>query len=178
MYQIKRLVVGIIQTNCYIFSSNDEVAIIDPGDNADEILATIDSTQKIKYIINTHYHDDHTLVVEELRKKTKAQVLIHEDEKDFINFTVDQFLKDADEIKIGNEVLKVVLTPGHTKGSICLFGSNFVFVGDVIFEMGYGRTDLPGGSDIEMIKTLQRLNQLIKPGTTVYSGHGEIFKHI
>jgi len=116
------------------------------------------------------------LANEKIKKATGAKILIHEAEKDFINFEADGFLEDGDEIKIGDSVLKVLHTPGHTKGSICLLGKNFVFTGDTLFKDGCGRTDLPGSSQKDMENSLEKLSKLLKPGTTVYPGHGEIFK--
>jgi len=67
------------------------------------------------------------LANEKIRKETGAEILIHQAEKDFINFKIDRFLKEGDKIKIGESVLSVIHTPGHTKGSICLLGKNFIF---------------------------------------------------
>jgi glyoxylase-like metal-dependent hydrolase (beta-lactamase superfamily II) len=64
---------------------------------------------------------------QEIKEKTGAEILIHEGEKEFIDFKPDRFLKDDEEIKIGNETLKVIHTPGHTEGSVCLIGNNFIF---------------------------------------------------
>jgi len=86
-------------------------------------------------------------------------------------------LKDSDEVKIGESVLKVIQTPGHAKDCICLLGAGFIFTGDTLFENGHGRTDLPGGSQKEMEESLEKLSKIIKPGSTVYPGHGEIFKY-
>ena len=175
--QINHLIVGEIQTNWYLLSSDNEIAIIDPGGEADKILSEIKKLSgNLKYIINTHYHQDHTLANKKIKQETGAKILIHESEKDYIDFRIDQALKNNDEIKIGNGTLKVIHTPGHTQGSICLFDDNYVFVGDTIFENGYGRTDLPGGSQEKMEKSLEKLVKLLKPETTIYSGHGEVFK--
>ena len=176
--EIKRLIVGSLDTNCYLLVSEGEVAIVDSGDEAGKILEEINKTgAELKYIINTHYHFDHTLANKELKSKTGAEILIHEAEKDFINFEVDRFLKGGDEINIGNDVLKIIHTPGHTAGSISLLGEDFVLVGDLLFKDGHGRTDLPGGSQAEIENSLKKLAELLKPGMTVYPGHGEIFKY-
>jgi glyoxylase-like metal-dependent hydrolase (beta-lactamase superfamily II) len=183
--RIKRLIVGEIQTNCYLILNRDEVAVIDPGGDADKILQEIAKFKpaSLKYIINTHYHYDHILVNEEIKQKTGAKIVIHKAEKNFINFKIDKFLEEGDRINIGNNppyqggILKVIHTPGHTKGSICLLGDNFVFSGDTVFKDGYGRTDLAGGSQKELENSLDKLNKIIKPGMTVYPGHGEIFKY-
>ena len=175
--EIKHLIVGILQTNCFLLISNNELCIIDPGDEAEKILKEIEKVKaKPKYIINTHCHFDHVFANEKIREVTRAKILIHEDEKEFINFRVDKFLKDKDEIKIGDCVLRVIHTPGHSKGGICLKGENFVFTGDTLFKDGYGRTDLEGGSQEDLEKSLNRLSKALKPDIKVYPGHGEIFK--
>ncbi len=87
----------------------------------------------------------------------------------------DRFLKDEEEIRIGENILKVIHTPGHTPGSICLLGRDFIFTGDTIFREGYGRTDLKGGSEEKFVDSLNRLKAIIKPGMMVYPGHGEPF---
>jgi len=176
--QIKCLKVGELKTNCYLLISHNEMAVIDLGGEAEKVLEEIKETKaELKYIINTHYHFDHVLADEKIKsQEPEAKILIHEAEKDFIDFKADKFLKDGDEIKIGDVVLKVIHTPGHTLGGICLFGDNFIFTGDTLFKNGYGRTDLAGGSEKDLIKSLEKLEKLLKPGMTIYSGHGEIFK--
>jgi len=193
--EIKTLVVGPLLTNCYLLiskinealpnfsphpASRDsaaEILIIDPGGGEEEILKEAKKTKgKVKYIINTHGHPDHVLANQEIKKETGAEILIHEKEKGFIGFEPDKFLKDGDEIKIGDSVLKVLHTPGHTKGSICLLTENIIFTGDTLFKDGYGRTDLPGGSQEEMEESLEKLKKILKPGTIVYPGHGQSFK--
>lgn len=160
---IKRIIVGPIHTNCYLLISNNEMAIVDPGGDPDLILNEIKKTNiKPKYIIITHNHFDHVLAKDIVQKETEAEILE---------------LREGDEIKIGNEVLKVISAPGHSKDSICLFGDDYVLVGDVIFKDGYGRTDLEGGSEQEMQESLKRLAELIKPGTRIFPGHGEIFEY-
>ncbi|MFA5249078.1 MAG: MBL fold metallo-hydrolase [Candidatus Paceibacterota bacterium] len=174
--EIKKITVGELQTNCYLFISDGESAVIDPGGEAPEILAWLKKAgAKPKYIINTHYHFDHTLANQAVKKDTGAFILIHEAEKDFIDFKADRFLKEGEEIKIGGEVLKIIHTPGHTPGSICLLGNGFLFSGDTLFDGGYGRTDLPGGSDNDMALSLEKLDDVIEPKTKVYPGHGPEF---
>jgi glyoxylase-like metal-dependent hydrolase (beta-lactamase superfamily II) len=175
--KIIRIPVGALQTNCYLFVCGKELAVIDPGGEAEKILREIEKTgAQPRYIINTHYHDDHVLGNGGLKKKTGAPVMIHENEKDFSDFAPDRFLKDGEEIKIGECSLKAVLTPGHSAGSICLFGPGIVFSGDTIFEAGgVGRWDLPGGSIDDLKLSLEKLNSRIKPETPIYPGHGREF---
>ena len=175
--EIKHLVVGPLLTNCYLVASKSELLIIDPGGEKEKILREVATTKaKLKYIVNTHGHPDHIFANEEIRKETGAKILIHRAEKDFIEFKADKFLNDGDEIKVGESTLKVLHTPGHTRGGICLLGSDFVFTGDTLFKDGCGRTDLPGGSQEDLEKSLEKLKKILKPGMTVYPGHGEIFK--
>lgn len=174
--EIKRIIVGELETNCYLLVDRGELVVIDPGGDPQDILHEVKRTKADpKFIINTHYHFDHTLANGDLKKKFGVPVLIHKNEKKFLNFCADRFLEDGEIIKIGSCKLKVVLTPGHSKGSICLFGPGFVFSGDTIFEMGIGRTDFQGGSDVDLKGSLDKLSNMIKPGTIIYPGHGEIF---
>jgi hydroxyacylglutathione hydrolase len=174
--EVIKIRVGQLRTNCYLLISDNEAIIIDPGGDEDIILNEIKKhSVKLIYIINTHYHFDHTLANEDLRETTGAKVLIHEDEKEFSDFTVDQFLRDVDEIIFGKAKLKVIHTPGHTAGGICLLGDNLVFTGDTLFKDAYGRTDLDGGSLDDMEKSLVKLKDIIKKGMHVYPGHGHDF---
>jgi len=176
--EIKTLVVGPISTNCYLVSSGKELVIVDPGTNPQKILREIENLGlELKSIILTHSHFDHISAVPEIKKKTEAKILTHEIERYSLNFPIDVSLKEGDEIKIGKEVLKVLHTPGHTPGSICLLGKNFVFTGDTLFKNGVGRTDLPGGSAEYLKKSLQKLSKFLKPGMIIYPGHGEIFEY-
>ena len=160
--QIKRLIVGPIETNCYLLISKNEMVVVDPGGDPNIILNEIKKTGiNPKYIINTHYHFDHVLANKRVQKKTKAEIIK---------------LKEGDKVKIGEEELEIISTPGHSRKDICLFGKDFVLTGDTLFKNGYGRTDLPGGSEEEIRKSLNRLDELIKPGMKVYPGHGEIFE--
>ena len=177
--KIKKLIVGAIQTNCYILISGNEIGLIDPGEEAERILFEINKyNSKLKFIINTHYHSDHVLANQVIKGATGAKILIHENERDFLEgFIPDQYLSDGDFIEIGDVKLRVILTPGHTKGSVCLLDlkERFIFTGDTLFLDGYGRIDLPGGDELQMDHSLQMLKKLIKPGMEVYPGHGETF---
>ena len=174
------LEVGDLLTNCYFISSDKELLVVDPGANPEKIIKALEETgKKIKKIILTHYHFDHNQAAEEIRKRFNSAILIHTDDRDFLKeggIVADRSVKDKDEIEINGKILKVIHTPGHTEGSICLLGENFIITGDTLFENGYGRTDLPGGSPDKMKKSLERLRRKIKPGMHLYPGHGESFK--
>lgn len=197
MLRVRRFVVGGLETNCYILFSDfkKEAAIIDPGGNTRLLNNEISKERcKLKYIINTHYHPDHTLCNFEIKQAHPAPVLIHEAEKEYVKFEADRYLLDKDRLKIGRSSFEVIHTPGHTPGSICLFGKNvrshlfidqgdfekkgkrLIFTGDTLFKNGCGRTDLAGGSNKDMAQSLKKLKEVIKPKTTVYSGHGDIYE--
>ncbi len=160
--EIKNIKVGDLETNCYLLVFGKELAIIDPGGEPEKILEEIKKTKtEPKYIINTHSHPDHNSANQEIKEATMAVILTP---------------KENQEIKIGESVLRVISTSGHTKDSICLLGESFIFTGDTLFEDGHGRTDLPGGSQQEIENSLEKLNKIIKPGMIVYPGHGRIFK--
>lgn len=174
---IEKLVIGEYGANCYLLKSDGEFAIIDPGENAELILERIGELGiNPKYIINTHYHFDHAFANEEVKEKTGAELLIHEAEDGYIDFQPDKFLKEGDEIEIGDEILKVIHTPGHTKGSVCLVGEGIMFTGDTLFKDGFGRTDYPGGDEAELAASLEKVVGVLRPNMMIYPGHGEEFE--
>lgn len=177
--EVKTIVVGPLMTNCYLLIDQSEMIVIDPGEEVNLIYREIEKQQqKLKAIILTHYHFDHVRAAQELKAKTGAKIMIHQQDKDFIDFSADQYLKEGDEIKIGQEVLKVIHSPGHTQGSICLLGQNEIFVGDLIFAEGYGRTDLAGGSEEEIQESFKKIKKLLEQNKNLicYPGHGDQFK--
>jgi len=174
--KIKHLIVGPLLTNCYVLISDREAAVVDPGGGLKRIFQEIEKNRaKLNYIILTHYHWDHVFGALKLKEKTGAKIFIHKEEKDFIKFKPDYFLNEGEEIKIGEDSLKVVHTSGHSKGGICLLGNGFIFTGDTLFGDGVGRTDLPGGSQKDLENSLKKLEKIIKPGTKVCPGHGPVF---
>ena len=173
---IKRIIVGEFEANCYLAESADELIIIDPGDEAEKIAAEIVRFRaSLKSIILTHHHFVHIGVAQNIAKRLKVPLFIHKKERKYIDFPEINYLEEGDEVKIGGEVLQVINTPGHTPGSLCLLGEKVIFTGDTLFNNGYGRTDFPGGSPNDMDKSLEKLKKLIKPGITVFPGHGESF---
>ncbi len=188
---VKTLCVGMLQTNCYIVGCEEtkEGVIIDPGGNAKRILAEVEKLGlKIKYIINTHGHFDHTLANKEVVKATGAPLAIHSADAPMLTqgggaifFGIigkasppaDIMLEEGQILALGNVELEVLHTPGHSPGSICLYNEEegVLFDGDVLFNMGIGRTDLPGGNYNLMMDSLQRLLTL-PDETMVYPGHG------
>ncbi len=188
---VQRVCVGLLQTNCYIVGCEDtkEGAIIDPGGDAKRILAEVERLGlEIKYVINTHGHFDHTLANKEVVKATGAPLAIHSADAPTLTkgggaffFGImskasppaDTMLEEGQVLTIGKIELKVLHTPGHSPGSICLYSEEegVLFDGDVLFNMGMGRYDLPGGDYRVLMDSIHRLLAL-PDETTVYPGHG------
>lgn len=172
--EIKTFVVGPLLTNCYLLSSDKEAILIDPAFLTKEILNEL-KNKKIAYIILTHYHWDHTFSVKEVKEKTGAKILIHREDKKFLKIEADQLLDGGEEIRFGKKFLKIIHTPGHTRGSISILIDNFLFTGDTLFEDGVGRTDLPGGSEKDLKSSLKILEKIINPEVKIFPGHGPQF---
>ena len=155
----------------------NEAAVIDAGWDADEIIEIANNEKlKINKIILTHSHYDHIQRVDELTAKTQADIYFHEFEEDVIKKHIKNDsariikLKDNGEIKAGNIKIKVIHTPGHTPGAICLLFENKLITGDTLFVGAIGRTDLPGGDAIKLFESLQKLKKL-DDKTEIYPGH-------
>lgn len=178
-------------SNCYVVADRDasEAAVIDPSVSSERILSAVSEMgAKLTWIILTHGHFDHMFYLDDLRYKSDAQVAVHCLDGDALSdgrinassllmrreLTFDEadvLLHDGDAVKIGSFELRVMHTPGHTAGSICLVGPDFVITGDTLFASGIGRTDLSGGSFDDIQDSLERIIKL--PGHyAVYPGHG------
>ena len=190
MSKVYPIVVGQLQTNCYILQSGKEALVIDPGDEADRIRRHLaDLGAKPRRIVATHTHFDHVIGVEALRKETGASFSIHKDDlplleamqarvREFMGFNVppppkvDGFLKHGDELTLGNERIRILHTPGHSPGSISLAGKGYVFTGDALFNQSIGRTDLPGGDYDTLVHSIKEQLFHLDDSTVVYPGHG------
>ena len=187
---IERLVVGPLATNCYILKSGEEQAVIDPGDDAEAILAqSAELGGTVKYVIDTHGHIDHVAANGEILKATGAELLIHETDAALLTApdrnlsnlmgvrvsspAATRTLKEGDKVTVGDETLTVYHTPGHTRGGICLMATEYAFTGDTLFVDSIGRVDFPGGSERQMQASLARLETLLKREMMIYPGHGE-----
>ena len=190
---VETIVVGPIQTNCYLAydETTREGFLVDPGADADKILEAIRRLQiNVRTIILTHSHFDHIIALSKVAAETGAQVAIHESEAEELAGTdnsaaralglqalriepyrADLLLKDGDTLSVAGEQLTILHTPGHTLGSICLDTGKILFSGDTLFEDGCGRCDLPGGDQEKMLSSLHRLHDLTGD-RIVYPGHG------
>lgn len=185
------LVVGPIQSNCYIVGCERtrEAAVIDPGGDADRILMML-AKDKLRclYIINTHGHFDHSADNKRLKEVTGAQLLIHPADAPMIlnqgrgggmwglhvdnSPPPDRYLEEGDIITLGDLSLKVLHTPGHSPGGISLVTDKIVFVGDTLFAGSIGRTDFPGGDYEGLIRHVRNKIFTLGDDVVVYPGHG------
>jgi glyoxylase-like metal-dependent hydrolase (beta-lactamase superfamily II) len=189
--EISRLVVGPLQVNCFIVADErtKEAIVIDPGDDAEDLLQVIDKKGlKVKYIVNTHAHFDHVSANKALKQATGAELLLHEGDAPILATVsqnarmfgmtapssppADRYVKHGDVITAGAVSLKVLHTPGHSPGGICLLGEGMVFTGDALFEGSIGRTDLPGGDLMTLINAIKANLMVLPDDTQVFCGHG------
>ncbi len=186
-----RLVVGPLQVNCFILADEKtkEAVVIDPGDDAADILAAVrDKALRVKYIVNTHGHFDHVGANKAVKDATGAEILMHEADAPLLADAEDQaiiygmrvpppprpdrFVGDGDAITAGEISLKVLHTPGHTPGGISLLEQGMVFTGDALFAGSIGRTDFPGGDLMTLIGGIRKKLLTLPDETRVFSGHG------
>jgi len=186
---IKSFALGAYETNCYIVSDETtlECAVIDPGADATVILNYLEETKlKCRFVLLTHGHFDHTGAVEDVLADTEAELFVQKNDVgvtvggDFYRFTPPQgtrYYADGDVVCVGKLSFTVLETPGHTPGSVVLIcgeaGSEdkVLFTGDTLFRDSCGRTDFPGSSPEDIMRSLRRIADL--PGDyEVYPGHG------
>lgn len=158
--KIKNVIVGELETNCYIVSNSGECLIIDPGAEADFIKKAVGELKVIGILI-THHHFDHIGALEEL--------------KDFYHVSVYDYHNLIEGMmKIGTFEFEVIATPGHKEDSLSfLFDQKDMFVGDFIFQNSIGRTDLPGGDVEKMKESIQKI-KTYSDEIQIYPGHGPV----
>ncbi len=165
-----QLPIGHMQNFSYIVGDDDTrlAAVVDPGYDLEKILKTVyEQELEIRYIVDTHEHYDHTGENKSLALRTRAAVVAHEDSPIDAEITV----KDGDVLRLGDLEVKVIHTPGHSPGSICLLVDKKLITGDTLFVGECGRIDLPGGSAEELYDSL--FNKIVTLGDDieVYPGH-------
>jgi len=174
---LKMMAVGPYQANCYILGCNKtkEGTVIDPGDDAFRIVREVSHAGlKIKYILITHGHFDHTGAAKELKGIIKAPVWIHRLDSSGLDFPPDGTLFDGQEIEVGSYKIKVIHTPGHSPGGVCFYAPGAVFTGDTLFAGSVGRTDFPGGDYQRLIKGVKEKIFPLGDDLRVYPGHGPV----
>ena len=182
---------GLVQSNVYIVADNGEGVIIDCGCPLERVLDVAHSRDiKLKHVILTHGHFDHIYYIDQLRDLIDVKVHIHEMDSECLSdpymnglahfpvqgsFTfnaADNLLKDGDVINCSGLSFRIIHTPGHTRGGICILVNDVLFTGDTLFNASIGRTDFPGGSADEIVKSIREKLYVLPEDTIVYPGHG------
>ena len=200
-YELVSVVVGPIQTNCYLLADagSKKTLIIDPGDDAPIIIKRLEYHKFIPVaIVNTHGHADHITANGQLKKVYNIPIYIHKADGEYLNDPelnysapngvsitspkADHLVKGGDIIEVGDLKVKVIDSPGHTPGGILLMCEDLLFTGDTLFCGDIGRSDLPGGDQDTLANSL-KIFKTLSPTFKIYPGHGsacilsEEFKH-
>ncbi|WP_238900799.1 MBL fold metallo-hydrolase [Clostridium sp. YIM B02500] len=181
---IKTLIAGMYEENCYLImdEGTKELAIIDPGGQPNSIEKEISRLDgKPKFILLTHGHMDHVGAVIELMNKLNIPFYISENEEQYMKNDefvfgslpkASKYLKEGDTVSLGNNIIKVIETAGHTAGGICFLVNDELFTGDTLFQGSIGRSDFPGGNGAQLIKNIKEKLLPLGDSVKVYPGHG------
>lgn len=182
---------GPLEVNCYVVGSENsgDAVVVDPGGHVDEILNEVEKRNlKVKWIINTHGHFDHIGGNSDLVERTGAELMIHaadipvlqgsKEHASVFGLTTtaspvpERTLSDGEVLSLGDMEFRVIHTPGHSPGGICLLIEDRLIVGDTLFAGSIGRTDLPGGNHEQLISNIKDKLLVLPDTTRVYPGHG------
>jgi hydroxyacylglutathione hydrolase len=168
--KVHQVEVGNMQNFTYVVEDEEtrQAIVIDPSWDLEKITDIIQRNNlSVKYIVNTHYHFDHTIGNEAMAKQTGAKIIQYATSE----IKHDIKVSDGDKIKFGSSELLVVHTPGHSKDSMCLVGDGKIFSGDTLFVGTCGRVDLPGGSARELYYSLVHTLRKMDDNLVMYPGH-------
>jgi len=186
---VKQMEVGNFSVFAYLVGSEEtgEALVIDPAADQDRILREADKKKlRIKYIVNTHCHIDHIMGNKRMKELTGAKIVIHEAEAAYLTHQsrqmmsmfgaeqsppADETVRENDLITVGKVSLRVIHTPGHSPGGICLHTDGLVFTGDTLFVGGVGRTDLDDGSWQTLVNSIRNKLFILPDSTVVLPGH-------
>ena len=188
--EIEQIEAGSLAVFCYLVAcpKTKEALLIDPAGDEDRIVNRIkEKNYQLKYIVNTHGHGDHTCGNTRVKELTDARIIMHKLDDEMFNTDqwkqmviqmgltpsppADITVQEGDHIIIGDVSLEVLHTPGHSPGGICLLGDGNLFSGDTLFVGGIGRTDLPGASMPEFMKSIKERLMTLPGDTIVWPGH-------
>ena len=182
--EVKRFVLGPIQTNTYLLIDGNDALLIDPASKSDKLIDILGDLNLVGILL-THGHFDHIKAVDGLYEKYHCPVYLHEDDEylaydkyagrmfNLVSYMTCPYEKLKErKMKINNFSFEVVFTPGHTKGSVIYVFDDCIFTGDTLFKNSVGRTDLDGGSQVELKASLRVFKEFNKD-YLIYPGHDE-----
>lgn len=190
MINVKSVLLGEIANNCYLITDaeTNKSALVDCTEASAKMLDFIGNAD-LEYILLTHGHFDHIGGVKEIKEKFGAKVVISSQDEPMLssgklslaafcggvqnNTSADVLVEDGDVIELGKTSIKVMATPGHTKGGVCYIADDCIFTGDTLFFCSCGRTDFPGGSFDEIKQSLNKLARL-QGNYKLYPGHDRV----
>lgn len=180
-----------VEANCYVIGDceSGEIVLIDPGFQPSDVVKFIQSERlTVKYVINTHGHIDHIAGNREILEAFKAPLCIHQLDSKYLedptkNLSLlfgmpitsppaDILLKEGQKLELSDMSFEIIHTPGHTPGSICLKTPSYILTGDTLFKTSIGRTDIPGGSAEQLMKSIKEKLLPLDKGLLIYPGHG------
>ncbi len=178
-----KLSMGHMENNTYVLSKGKEAIVIDPSFDYDCIIAHLKENDfKLLAILTTHGHYDHIFSCAKLKQETGAKIYMHKEELVLLdyyvehnqveNFEVDCFINDGETLNLLDEEIKIMGTPGHSKGCVCYIVQDMIFVGDTLFKGSMGRVDLPTSQPKVMLQSLKKFHELNRD-YKLYSGHGQ-----
>lgn len=192
--EIKRLVLGLVRTNCYIVYSEEtkKAVIIDPAADSRRIMEEISGLGVVpEAVLLTHGHFDHMLAAESLKNGYQIPICVHKADAELVKhpdlncsqqflhmayaISADEELEDGQNLRFLDGAFTVLSTPGHTEGSCCYYAKkdNILFSGDTLFQESVGRTDLPTGSAAKLVNSIREKLFVLPEDTLVLSGHGD-----
>ena len=182
---IKTYPIGIYEENIHVLidSKSKDASIIDPGGNAEVLINKINELKcNVKYILLTHGHFDHVGALKEVSEYFNAPIYINKKEIEFMKIDKSVFgevpenytlIEDGDTLSFGDDVIKCIHTPGHTKGGMCYLYKDTIFTGDTLFKGSVGRSDFIGGDFNELINSIKTKLMVLNNNIKVYPGHME-----
>lgn len=173
--EVRKVVVGVLATNCYVVINKALAVIIDPGAQARKILKAADGLD-VRAVLLTHAHEDHTGALEAVAAATGAPVFVGAGDLERAAAAAGEATATAFDHGArwegGDMIFDVIATPGHTPGSICYYADGVLYSGDTLFAGGIGRTDLPGGSEAAIFASIRDRLFVLSQETVVLPGHG------
>jgi hydroxyacylglutathione hydrolase len=196
MLSVKKFTFNPVQENTYVLFDEKDACIIDPGcyfEKERKTLQEFFQQRRLtpKLLLNTHCHLDHVFGNKFIYDEYALTLHLHEKEKMILDYAPEagltwnmpfenyraerMFLKEGDILRLGDSELKILFTPGHSPGSICFYceKQRFIVSGDVLFRLGIGRTDLPGGDMGTLVNSIRKELFVLPDEVIVYPGHGE-----